>query len=55
MKINIKKTKVMRASNSEGGRVSITIEGESREVEQLRNFKYLGIKLSDDGRCEKEN
>ena len=55
MKINIKKTKVMRASNSDGGRVIIMIEGESREVEQLRSFKYRGIKLSGDGTCEKEN
>ena len=52
MKINIKKTKVMRVSKSGGGRVSVMIEG--KEVEQVRNFKYLGSTLSDDGRCDTE-
>ena len=52
MKINIKKTKVMRVSKSGGGRVSIMLEG--KEVEQVRNFKYLGSTLSDDGRCDTE-
>ena len=52
MKINIKKTKVMRVSKSGGGRVSIMLEG--KEVEQVRNFKYLGSTLSDDGRCEQK-
>ena len=52
MKINIKKTKVMRVSKSGGGKVSVMLEG--REVEQVRNFKYLGSTLSDDGRCDTE-
>ena len=46
MKINIKKTKVMRVSKSGGGRVSVMIEG--KEVEQVRNFKYLRSTLLDD-------
>ena len=52
MKINIKQTKVMRVSKTGEGRESIMIEG--KEVEQIRNFKYLGSTLSDDGRCEPE-
>ena len=52
IKINIKKTKVMRVSKSGGGRVSIMLEG--KEVEQVRNFIYLGSTLSDDGRCDTE-
>ena len=50
MKININKTKVMRVSKSGGGRVSIMLEG--KQVEQVRNFKYLGSTLSDDSRYD---
>ena len=39
MKINIKKTKVMRVSR-EGGEVNITING--TKLEQVKSFKYLG-------------
>ena len=49
MKINIKKTKVMRVSKSGGGRVSIMVEG--KEVEQVYKYKYLGSTSSD---CVKE-
>lgn len=52
MKINIKKTKVMKVSKSEEGRVSIVIDG--KEIEQVRSFKYLGSTMTEDGRCETE-
>ena len=42
----------MRVSKSGGGRVRIMLRG--KEVEQVRNFKYLGSTLSDDGRCDTE-
>ena len=51
MKINIKKTKVMRVSR-EGGEVNITING--AKLEQVKSFKYLGYTITDDGRCETE-
>lgn len=51
MKINIKKTKVMRVSR-EGGVVNITING--TKIEQVKSFKYLGQTITDDGRCETE-
>ena len=44
MKINIKKTKVMRVSKSEGGRVSIMIEGK-----RLNKFEILSIS---EARCQ---
>jgi hypothetical protein len=51
MKINIKKTKVMRVSRG-GGDINITING--AKVEQVKCFKYLGHTITDDGRCETE-
>ena len=48
MMINIKKTKAMVVSRSEGKRVNIT-EGQS--VEQVSKFRYLGSLISKDGRC----
>src|SRR5215470_9981515 len=52
MKINVKKTKVMKVSRNGGGEVNIYIEGQ--RVEQTDKFKYLGSWLTDDGRCELE-
>ncbi|CAF1496207.1 unnamed protein product [Didymodactylos carnosus] len=54
MKINVKKTKVMRVcrkgSKKEGGNpVNITIDGQV--VEQVNQFRYLGSLISDDGTC----
>src|SRR5438132_1309400 len=51
MKINIKKTKVMKVSKV-GGEVNITIIG--TKIEQVRSFKYLGHSMTDYGRCENE-
>src|SRR5207244_11347200 len=51
MKINIKKTKVMKVSIV-GGEVNITING--TKIEQVKSFKYLGYTMTDDGRCENE-
>ena len=51
MKINIKKTKVMKVSKV-GGEVNITING--TKIEQVKSFKYLGHTMTDDGRCENE-
>ena len=52
MKINIKKTKVMKVSKKGEGEVKIFIEGQ--RVEQVRRFKYLGSWITADGRCEAE-
>src|SRR6476469_10524079 len=49
MKINSKKTKAMVVSRSGGERVNITAEGQS--VEQVSNFRYLGLLILEDGRC----
>ena len=51
MKINTKKTKVMRVCKV-GGEVKITING--ARLEQVRSFKYLGHTITEDGRCETE-
>jgi hypothetical protein len=51
MKINIKKTKVMRVSRG-GGDVNITINGV--KIDQVKSFKYLGHTMTEDGRCETE-
>ena len=57
MKINVKKTKVMRVcrngSKREGGN-SINIMIEGQWVEQVNQFRYLGSFISDDGTCTAE-
>ena len=52
MKINVKKTKVMKVSRKGEGIVNILIEGQ--KVEQVATFKYLGSIMSEDGRCVNE-
>ena len=52
MKINVKKTKVMRISKTGEGDVTLFVEGQI--VEQVAKFKYLGSIIEADGRCEGE-
>src|SRR6218665_1015865 len=46
MKVNIKKTKVMKVSRKGEGVINITIDGE--------RFRYLGALITSNGRCETE-
>ena len=52
MKVNVKKTKTMLVSRVVGGTVNILIDGQ--QVEQVKEFKYLGALITEDGKCEKE-
>ena len=52
MKINTKKTKVMKVSGNIGGKLNITIGG--YKIEQVESFKYLGSTITENGRCEQE-
>src|SRR6218665_15698 len=52
MKVNIKKTKVMKVSRTGEGEISITIDGE--RLEQVDRFRYIGALITSDGRCETE-
>ncbi len=52
MKINTKKTKVMRISRTEREKVKIQIDG--KEIEQVTEFCYLGSVITSDARCQKE-
>ena len=52
MKINTKKTKVMRITHLQTKNVKIFING--KKVEAVSYFKYLGSTITDDGRCETE-
>jgi len=52
MRINTKKTKVMKISRNIGEKVKIMING--KEIEQVQSFKYLGSTMTEDGRCESE-
>ena len=52
MKINIKKTKVMRISRTEGAKAKILIDGNS--LEQVMEYCYLGSTVTSDGKCHKD-
>ena len=52
MRINMKKTKVMRISRKEGRKLKILIEG--HKLDQVEQFVYLGSLVTEDGRCTKE-
>ena len=52
MKINIKKTKVMRVSKQGGGNVNIVLSEE--RIKQVAQFCYLGSLITDNGSCSKE-
>src|SRR6476619_7613271 len=45
----LKNIKAMVVSRNGGERVNITVEGQS--VEQVSKFRYLGLLISEDGRC----
>ena len=53
MRINLKKTKVMRI-NREGKGAPLTINIEDIQLEEVNEFCYLGSIISRDGRCNKE-
>ena len=46
MKINLKKTKVMRISRKEGSKITIKIDGV--KLEQVKQFSYLGSTITED-------
>ena len=50
--MNAKKTKTMFISRKETQRLSIQLEGE--ELEQVKEYKYLGQMVNEKGRCEEE-
>ena len=52
MRINIKKTKVMRSNKTNGDPLTIMLGGS--QLEEVKNFRYLGSLLTADGSCEKE-
>jgi len=52
MRINIKKTKIMKISKGAETRIRINIGGE--EIEQVTEFCYLGSMITTDGKCHKE-
>jgi len=52
MKIHVKKTKVMKISRKGGGEINIFLEGQ--KVEQVKQFKYLGSLLTEDGKSKAE-
>ena len=52
MKINLKKTKVMRITHTSNKNIKIIIDG--IRIEAVTEFKYLGSIITDDGRCETE-
>jgi len=52
MKINLKKTKVMRISRKEGSKITINIGGV--KLEQVKQFNYLGSTLTEDCKCHNE-
>jgi hypothetical protein len=52
MKINIKKTKVMRISRVKGRKLTIIVDGQKSE--QVAQFCYLGSIITEDCKCHKE-
>ena len=52
MKINVKKTKVMKISRDGGGQVILVLDG--KKIEQVKQFKYLGAWITEDGRSDVE-
>src|SRR6218665_2601840 len=52
MKVNIKKTKAMKVSRKGEGEINVTIDEET--LEPVDRFRYLGVPITSDGRCETE-
>uniref|UniRef100_A0A8D8PW97 Craniofacial development protein 2 n=2 Tax=Cacopsylla melanoneura TaxID=428564 RepID=A0A8D8PW97_9HEMI len=53
MKVNIKKSKIMRISKSENSRIArINIDGQS--MEEVNKYKYLGAVITKNAKCEEE-
>src|SRR5215510_7975665 len=52
MKVNVKKTKTMVISKT--GYKTADIKIGQHQIEQVKQFKYLGATITDDGRCEAE-
>ena len=52
IEINVKKTKVMVISKRENVPCVIKVNG--TQLEQVKQYKYLGGLTTEDGRCEKE-
>ena len=52
MRINTKKTKVMKISRHGGGEIIINVNGQ--RLERVNKYKYLGTWVTDDGRCDLE-
>ena len=50
MRIDVKKTKTMVVSRTGGGIDDIKLDGQTNE--QVKNFRYLGAMISEDGRCK---
>ena len=48
MKINTKKTNVLRVSKGSESAMKIVFAGEIRPIEQVKEFCYLGNMISDD-------
>ena len=53
MKINIKKTKVMKISKKEE-ETTLNIQIEGKEIEQVKEFCYLGSSITTDAKCHRE-
>src|SRR4051812_22754251 len=52
MKINIHKITTMVVRWDGGGVVNITVDG--KKIEQVKNFKYLGSVITEDGRSHSD-
>ena len=51
--MNVSKTNTMMV-NKAGEERNIAIDVDGEELEQVRDFRYLGQIITDDGRCDKE-
>ena len=50
--MNVSKTKAMLVNKAVEER-NIAIDVDVQELEQVRDFRYLGQIITDDGRCDK--